>query len=465
MAGCRFALLALICTAATSWSCTPRGTGDRAAPVTQPVPAPDPVVRESATPQAADGRRFSAALGLAKGYLTQAVGPDGMFTYEYDPATDLDSGQYNVLRHAGTVYAMMELYEADRDPHLLAAADRAVAYLLEQVKPGRAEGTACVVEDGWVKLGGNALAAVALAEYTRVTGDRRHVPVVLGLARWIVQTQDADGRFVGHKQRYPGGQRADFVSAYYPGEAILALARTHALDPDGPWMAHAHRGADWLIRVRDAGKTADTIAHDHWLLYALGELHRDRPERAYADHALLIAQAIVAANVGVRADEETTAGDDTNATDADAEEAAEADANADADANEDTEADAVSDAGVGADTPDDGVGAGALKARAGVSGATGANQVATRIEGLCAAHPLLARAGEDAAAAEVHGAVARAAKALAEFQFTAADAARFPRPARVAGGFRAGSTSDVIRIDTVQHSVSALLAARGIGAE
>lgn len=399
------------CVLLLSWatSCQSPATRQETAPAEPPLPVSQTDAREGAQPQAADTRPYGAALELAKDYLIQSVRPDGKFTYEYDPATDLDSGHYNILRHAGTVYAMMELYDADRDPQLLAAAERAIEYLLEQIKPGRHQNTACLVEDGWVKLGGNALAAVALAEYTRATGDRRHVPTIHDLGRWIILTQQGTGRFAGHKQRYPGGQPSDFVSAYYPGQAILALARIHALDPGGPWMAKAHRGAGWLIRVRDAGQTPATIAHDHWLLYALAELHRDRQDRAYADHALLIARAILAANVAVPVDHESAVGETDRAL-------------------------------------------------------YGANQIATRIEGLCAAHPVLETAGENAAAQEIRTAVARAARVLVEHQLTMGDAAQSPRPERVAGGFRASRMSDVIRIDTVQHSVSALLGAGRIAA-
>lgn len=355
-----------------------------------------------------DAHPYGNALRLAGAYFVQACGADGRFTYEYDPVPDLDSGRYNILRHAGTVYAMMELYAIHRDPQLLAAAERAAAYLLAQVKPGPAKGTACVVEEGYVKLGGNALAAIALAEYTRATGDTRPTPVVLQLGRWMLLNQDEEGQFVGHKQRYADGQRSDFISGYYPGEAILALCRIHPLDPTGPWMARAHRGAEWLIRVRDADKTAATIAHDHWLLYALDELYRDRPEPAYVGHALLITRAIVDANVAVPTDEES---------EDDAENAA------------------------------------------------AANHIATRVEGLCAAHPLLESAGERATSNEVEAAVGRAVEALLELQFTADAAARFPQPGRVAGGFRSSSASDEIRIDTVQHSVSALIAAGELAAE
>ena len=89
-----------------------------------PAPVAAPIASEL------DAHPYGEALRLAGAYFVQACGPDGRFTYEYDPVPDLDSGRYNVLRHAGTVYAMMELYAIHRDPRLLAAAERAAAYLL-----------------------------------------------------------------------------------------------------------------------------------------------------------------------------------------------------------------------------------------------------------------------------------------------------------------------------------------------
>ncbi len=62
-------------------------------------------------------------------YLIEAVKQDGRFVYAYLPKTDSESESYNILRHAGTIYAMADLYTETGDPLLLDAIERAVAYL------------------------------------------------------------------------------------------------------------------------------------------------------------------------------------------------------------------------------------------------------------------------------------------------------------------------------------------------
>ena len=387
-------LLTVVLATACLASCARDASGPQATSSTTRPAAAAPVTRVSDP--------FLDAARDAGAYLAQAVRPDGRFTYEFDPATSLDSGRYNLLRHAGSVYAMLEVYETDRDPALLAAAERAMGYLLAQVKPGSVEGTACLVEGDSVKLGGNGLAAVALARHATATGDRRHVATAQALCRWMILNQERTGRFVVHTQRYPDGPRDEFESAYYPGEAILALSRVHALDPDGPWMAAAHRGAGWLIEVRDRGRSPADIPHDHWLLYALNELHRHEARPTYVPHTLLITRAILDADARVPRD---------------------------------------------------------------AAGVAEANPIATRVEGLSAAHEMLARAGETTRVAEIEPVLRRAADVLLDLQFTPAEAAAFPEPGRVAGGFAATSASQVIRVDTVQHAASALLGARRVLAD
>ena len=77
---------------------------------------------------------LSAAQGGGK-YLIQSVQPDGRFIYFYDPIKDAHDNRYNISRHAGAVYAMLELYEVTRDPELLQAARKALDYLAGFFKP------------------------------------------------------------------------------------------------------------------------------------------------------------------------------------------------------------------------------------------------------------------------------------------------------------------------------------------
>src|SRR5699024_10143257 len=45
--------------------------------------------------------------------------------------------------------------------------------------------------------------------------------------------------------------------------------------------------------VRDVEANLETIAHDHWLLYALNDLYRERPKEMYLKHSFFIADAII----------------------------------------------------------------------------------------------------------------------------------------------------------------------------
>jgi hypothetical protein len=79
---------------------------------------------------------------------------------------------------------------------------------------------------------------------------------------------------------------------YYTGEAVLGLLRLYAIDPNPAYLDAARRGADYVVHVRDASSTEDSQEHDHWISYAYNELYRVVPDPAYLEHALKIARAI-----------------------------------------------------------------------------------------------------------------------------------------------------------------------------
>jgi len=195
---------------------------------------------------------LSAAISGAN-YLKESVGPDGKFVYSYFPKSDTEKDDYNILRHAGTIYAMLEVYEYTQDPELLVSIEHAIEYLLTtaQTCGDGNEAATCIVEEGESKLGGNGLTIVALAKYTELTGNEEYYPLMTSLANWILSVQNDAGEFTVHKLDHETGVAADFTSDYYPGEALLALMRLYALDGDPTWLEAADKGAEWLITVRD----------------------------------------------------------------------------------------------------------------------------------------------------------------------------------------------------------------------
>lgn len=240
-------------------------------------------------------------------YLTRAVRRDGRFVYSYEAQTNDLSRSYNILRHAGTIYSMLELYEVTNDPELLEAAERAMDFLLGTIEScpvnpeiGGDPEAVCVFEKGFVKLGGNALTIIALAKHAEVTGSNRQMRLIERLVLWLLSTQNDRGEFVAHKV-HRSGELDDHISQYYPGEALLALLRASRLRDsrrqssvaEDPWLDATALGARWLIEVRDRGVPDDRLNHDHWLLYALNELYRRRPEPLVQAHARRITSAIL----------------------------------------------------------------------------------------------------------------------------------------------------------------------------
>lgn len=254
------------------------------------------VVRADSTPP----RRLLESTTAAGQYLARVVNDNGRFIYVLDPRSGYSAAtDYSLLRHIGAVYAMMEAYQVAPDPRLLAAAQRSIGYMLRFAKPLQYMGRdmVCIVEDTDAKIGGNGLALVALSEYTTVTGDRQFLPLMRKLAEFPLAVQDEQGQFTVHTMEFDTQRNTHFVSSYYEGEAILGLLRLYRHDPDPRWLDAAERSARWIIHVRDDGATIDSIVRDHWLSYALNELHRLRPGDDLLIQARRIAEAMIADQV------------------------------------------------------------------------------------------------------------------------------------------------------------------------
>jgi len=344
------------------------------------------------------------AVILAGDYLERVVLPNGLFLYEVDAVTNDVSDNYNILRHAGTSYSMMELFEVTQRPTLLEATQRALSYLEQQAIPcPDFPDVLCLEEANEIKLGGNGLAILAFAKHAIVTGDQRYLDTAVGLAAWILKTQSFAGEFTKHKMFANNAELDDFISDYYPGEALFALARLSAVTGDRRFIDAAHRGADWLINVRDAGKESADLNSDHWFLYALNELHADQALEQYVVHTRKITDRIVnEQHWGLRGSKKDWNG------------------------------------GYG-DPPR-------------------STPAATRSEGLAAAVRLFRRANDPVYEARAMTALDRSIPFQLRTQMTPAKARRLAADSISIGGFHESLDEYSIRIDYVQHNLSAILA-------
>jgi cyanophycin synthetase len=353
-----------------------------------------------------------AALALERArlgakWLASVVGREGCFPYVYRPTKDeYVTDRYNEVRHAGTTYALYQFYGASEDESVKAAAESAVHYICASVRPVAVGGCAYIFDDR-VKLGGQALALVALLERRRVTRDVSLDDLIGELASFLLGMELAEepGRLYNS---YDPGTNQRLVtphSDYYPGEALLALVRLAQQFPDGPYLSTAIRVATYLMRERDGDIVSQgkIPREDHWLTIALSELYRLDEQPDYMTVAYLNADSMMSNQYGEGHPEwwrigGFRRGDSVNYTSS-----------------------------------------------------------ATKGEALVAAWEL-ARYREDAeAAAHFSEGALRTAQFLMRVQYTAENTQHFPRPNRVVGAWAQDERNSRIRFDFVQHNVSALI--------
>lgn len=217
--------------------------------------------------------QVNKAISLAAGYLENACGPEGKFKYAVSTRTRQESESYNIVRHAGAIYALAMYNRSKPDRKAVEAMVRAARFMQKNyVRPGERYGQLAVRSesigprsDG--ELGPSALGLVALAEVRKVAPRVVSLNELQGLGLFLLSLQREDGSFVEKYNGELGPQQLD--NLYYPGEAALGLVELYEAD-------HAHQWADAALRAlsslaKDRGSLFITPP-DHWFLIAAAEL-------------------------------------------------------------------------------------------------------------------------------------------------------------------------------------------------
>jgi hypothetical protein len=105
----------------------------------------------------------------------------------------------------------------------------------------------------------------------------------------LAQQKDDGGFFT---KWYVESETVDRVStsAYYPGEALWALAMLHEAFPGEGWDAAAWRAADFVTLLRDEVENVEyPPLNDHWAAYGMAEMVEWGLEDHHIDYARRLA--------------------------------------------------------------------------------------------------------------------------------------------------------------------------------
>jgi hypothetical protein len=247
------------------------------------------------------------AIHSAARYLCAQIKESGQFEYRINLNDEIAiAPRYNILRHAGTIYALGMYHEEFPSAETEAAILSAGSFLRQQIAPLAQKPHLSAVwsrhdvdnnfEPDQAKLGGTGLGLVALLCVERVQPGATDVATLRKLGEFLLYMQKPDGGFYSKHVPDEGGF-SEWESLYYPGEAALGLIMLHGRYPDDRWLRGAIAAIERLAKNR---RDQREVPHDHWALLATARIWPHlRPDdneslRALlADHAERVCEAIV----------------------------------------------------------------------------------------------------------------------------------------------------------------------------
>lgn len=224
-------------------------------------------------------------LASASDFLVRQVREDGSFVYGMYPRFDNEIDNYNMVRHASTIWSLVCYYRLTGDEGLGEVIERTIGYMLGSVVYRDPE-TAYLYEekDDEIKLGGCGVAVVALTEYMDAFGNEKYAKECRALGNGILTMLDGESGEYYHVLNGDFTRKEEYRTVYYDGEATFALCRLYGLTGEGRWLEAAEAAVGHFIK-EDYAKYKD-----HWVAYSMNELTKYTDNAEYYAFALRNAQ-------------------------------------------------------------------------------------------------------------------------------------------------------------------------------
>lgn len=208
-------------------------------------------------------------------YMVYRQKESGLFSYQYEPGLDIYSERDNVVRQIGATLAMAAHARWSGKSASLAAADIAIRYHLNDLKdiPDVENGAFIATMDKKNKLGVTALMSIALANHPKA---QQYAQVRGKLVNGMLWLQRPSGMFI---TAFPPAVQIS-AQDYFPGEALLALAREYEQAPSGRILDAFARAIDFY---RGYFRDRPMPAFVPWQVQAYALMARSSKRRDYVD--------------------------------------------------------------------------------------------------------------------------------------------------------------------------------------
>lgn len=226
-----------------------------------------------------DRKQLTKLAGISSQYLADMVQEDGKFIYGYYPIDNEEMEDYNIIRHAGTVWNLILQYEMTRDKSLLEPIEKALGYLEDNFHYMNGY-TAFLNDRGTLNVGGNGISLLAFVSYTEITGSTKYIHLIRSAANGILYMQKENGGFTHTLYKSNYQVHKDYITVFYDGEAMYGLLRAYGLLKDRRYLNAAEKAGDYFI-----DNNYETL-NSHWIAYGFNELTKYSPEERYFNFGL-----------------------------------------------------------------------------------------------------------------------------------------------------------------------------------
>jgi AMMECR1 domain-containing protein len=175
-------------------------------------------------------------------YLRHRQEPGGLFLYEFLPGRDMFWEDQNWIRQAGTAWTLAYYARHTGCPESTEAIGRTLETFARMARPMQDQRGAMFIAtpDNQHALGTTALVCLALLDAPQ---REQYADLRAGLLAAMAAMQRPDGSFRTHFPPSPAFSSQD----YFPGEALLALARDYTLTREARWRAVCDRALPFYI--------------------------------------------------------------------------------------------------------------------------------------------------------------------------------------------------------------------------
>ncbi|MGH7885635.1 MAG: hypothetical protein ACRENO_08080 [Thermodesulfobacteriota bacterium] len=249
------------------------------------------------------------SINNASQYLQKFNTIDGKFVYiNYLKDNSNEKSSYNELRHSGAIYALWLNYKYNKNEKTLKTINKAVTFLQDCCVDKVPEGENMLAVWSYpyrvkspnfreAKLGGAGLGLAALAGMNSIDNTAVDIETLRKLAKFIIYMLKDDGGYYSKYILMKGGKQNNWTSLYYPGEAALGLSMLYEIDPNPLWINSAVRIIKGLAESR---KGKSEVPDDHWALLATNNIFKlsktrkfDFPKELFIDHAVQICENVI----------------------------------------------------------------------------------------------------------------------------------------------------------------------------